>query len=134
MILSGAALAVVDRMIARYGVVSTDLFGEPTGSPVSLQGPLNVLLVGVDPRTEDEVPRADSVMIVHVGPGLDKAHVFSLPRDLVVSIPPFPKSGFAGAAQERLAHAMFFGAQVERGLPDVAKGFELLAQTVSGVT
>nr|WP_246001676.1 LCP family protein [Allorhizocola rhizosphaerae] len=134
MILSGAALAAVDLVIARYNVATADLFGEPSEKPVPLQGPLNVLLVGIDPRTEEEVPRADSVMVVHVGPELDKAYVFSLPRDLLVSIPPFPKSGFGGAARDRLAHAMFHGAQVESGPPDVAKGFELLAQTVSGVT
>jgi polyisoprenyl-teichoic acid--peptidoglycan teichoic acid transferase len=124
----------VNLVVGRYDVATADLFGEAGEPRVELTGPLNVLLVGVDPRTEDEVPRADSVMVVHVGAGLDKAYVFSLPRDLLVSIPPFAKSGFGGAAEDRLAHAMFYGAQVEGGLPDVAKGFELLAQTVSAVT
>ncbi len=133
MVVSGAALVGVDQLVRRYEVPTAELFGANQGVPASLTGPLNVLLAGVDPRTEDEVPRADSVMIVHVAAGLHRAYVFSLPRDLLVRIPPFAKSGFAGA-RDRLAHAMFYGAQVDGGLPEPARGFELLAQTVSGVT
>lgn len=138
MLLSGGTLITVDQTLSRFegSVGKADLFGDgtPSQAPQRISGPQNILLVGIDPRTEEEVPRADTVMVVHVPESLDRAYVFSLPRDLLVAIPAFEKNGYGGVGTEKLAHAMFFGAQVGQGLPNAARGFELLAQTVSDYT
>jgi LCP family protein required for cell wall assembly len=139
MLLSGGALVTVDQTLARYegSVRHADLFGDAAASKQSKvdSGPLNILLAGIDPRSEDEVPRADSVMVLHVAKERDRAYLFSLPRDLLVAIPAFPKAGYQGTGTEKLAHAMFFGAQTPAGqLPNIPAGFELLAQTVAGYT
>ena len=103
MVLSGGLLVATQVLVARYaGAVKTeDLFGDAAaanGSSVQrksdLKGPLNVLLVGIDPREEDTPPLSDSIMIVHIPEGLQSAFVFSIPRDTLVEIPTFPKSGF----------------------------------------
>ncbi|MDI1459673.1 LCP family protein [Catellatospora sp. KI3] len=149
MLLSGASLVTVDRLVARYegAVHHEDLFGDkdPAKARVTvepkpiedLKGPLNILLAGIDPRHSDPywIPRADSVLVMHIPAGLDRGYLFSLPRDLLVPIPAFPKSNYGGSASEKLAHAMFFGAQVPGDRrANYAQGFELLAAAVSGYT
>lgn len=137
MMLSGGTLVTVEQTLARYenNVRHADLFGDGKAQSKVVSGPLNILLAGIDPRTADEVPRADSVMVVHVPKEMDRAYLFSLPRDLLVAVPAFPKAGYPGAGTEKLAHAMYFGAQAPAGQPpNVAAGFELLAQTVADYT
>ncbi|BCJ76149.1 hypothetical protein CS0771_56930 [Catellatospora sp. IY07-71] len=148
MVFSGAMLVMVDRAIARYenAVHQEDLFGDQSAAaagpsaparPADIRGPLNILLAGVDPRDDDPnwIPRADSVLVMHIPAGLDRGYLFSLPRDLLVAIPPFPKAGYGGNTSDKLAHAMFFGAQtpgVRRA--NYAQGFELLSAAVSRYT
>nr|WP_308439978.1 LCP family protein [Asanoa iriomotensis] len=138
MVASGGLIVTSQALLARYeGAVTTeDLFGE--GNEVEpesdIKGPLNILLVGIDPREETQLPLADSIMIMHVPDGLDRGYLFSLPRDLVVDIPAFPKSGYKGG-EDKLNAAMARGSQVPGGgKPDRAKGFELLSKTVSAYT
>jgi LCP family protein required for cell wall assembly len=74
------------------------------------------------------------VLIMHVPATMDRAYLFSLPRDLRVEVPAFGKAGFGGA-RTKLTHAMSYGSVVpgtER--PNVAQGFQLLATTVSRYT
>jgi hypothetical protein len=131
-LLSGCALITVDQTFVRFSdaVQQADLFGDgQTPEPRrGLTGPLNILVARID----------DSVSVMHL-PQREgrrgRAYLFSLPHDLLVAIPAFPKSGFPGAGAEKLAYAMFFGAQDPRGgVPNPAKGFELLARTVGGLT
>lgn len=102
-----------------------------------ITGPLNILLVGVDTRISQPgwQPHADAVLIMHVPAGLDRAYLFSLPRDLLVDIPPFPKAEFPGQ-RTKLTHAMSYGSRVpgKRLEPDTAQGLELLVATVSTYT
>ncbi|GIF74939.1 LCP family protein [Asanoa siamensis] len=138
MVASGGLIVTSQALLARYeGAVTTeDLFGEGTDvEPKSdIKGPLNILLVGIDPREEKQLPLADSIMIMHIPAGLDRGYLFSLPRDLVVEIPPFPKAGFDGG-RDRLNSAMARGSRVPGGsTPDRARGFELLSNTVSRYT
>jgi LCP family protein required for cell wall assembly len=143
MLLSGGVLVGSEMLLARYqgAVAEGDLFGDqagggPPAKQSSIKGPLNILLVGIDPRQgqENEPPRSDSVMVMHVTEGLDHAYLFSMPRDLVVDIPPFPKADFKGTT-EKLNSAMAYGSRVPgQAKPDPARGFELLAKTVSNYT
>ncbi|HEY0696497.1 MAG TPA: LCP family protein, partial [Micromonospora sp.] len=142
-LLSGAVLIGAQLLLARYegAVVQADLFGDRAAGAATprrsdITGPLNILLVGIDPRATnpDTPPLADSIMVVHVPAGLDRAVLFSLPRDLLVEIPRFEPSGFPGG-RHRLNSAMAFGSRVPgRSAPDPARGFELLATTIGDRT
>lgn len=153
----GAGIAVVLALIAagalvttvlqgRYELPQDDLFGDddaqptPTASPTpepgaDLTGPLNLLLVGIDPRESEPawVPNADAVLILHVPASLSRAYLFSLPRDLLVDVPAFEPSRYPGG-RTKLTHAMSNGARLPGELPDTARGFALLAETVSAYT
>ncbi|MEU5723149.1 LCP family protein [Micromonospora sp. NPDC047738] len=119
--------------------------GTPSPTPASptpppgadLTGPLNLLLVGVDTRVTVPgwEPHGDAVLVLHVPAGLDRAYLFSLPRDLVVDIPAFPKSGYPGG-RTKLTHAMSYGSRVpgDKAHPSTAQGYELLRTTVSRYT
>ncbi|MEU5961910.1 LCP family protein [Micromonospora parva] len=161
LLLGLTALAVV-ALIAAGAVVITRLTGDntpggapvagsPTPSPVGtptpspsgpppgadITGPLNLLLVGVDTRVSVPgwEPHSDAVLVLHVPKGLDRAYLFSLPRDLLVDIPAFPKAGYKGG-KTKLTHAMSFGSRVpgKPKQPSTAQGYELLRSTVSGYT
>ncbi|MGC4787378.1 LCP family protein [Micromonospora sp. DT178] len=114
----------------------------PTPSPTAppgagITGPLNLLLVGVDTRVSVPgwEPHGDAVLVLHVPKGLDRAYLFSLPRDLLVDIPAFPKAGYRGG-RTKLTHAMSYGSRVpgKPRQPSTAQGYELLRSTVSGYT
>ncbi|MFG2057707.1 LCP family protein [Micromonospora sp. NPDC048930] len=110
----------------------------PTPPPgADIRGPLNLLLVGVDTRVSVPgwEPHADAVLVLHVPAGLGRAYLFSLPRDLVVDIPAYPKSGYPGG-RTKLTHAMSYGSRVpgDKLHPSTAQGYELLRTTVSRYT
>src|SRR5687768_4602096 len=110
----------------------------PSGSPTVPLGecahdPCNYLLLGSDSRaglspeqqeqfgTDESIGgtnRADTVMLVHTDPRLEKAIVLSFPRDLWVAIP--------GRGHDRLNTAF------EGGLR--GGGAQLVAQTVADLT
>ncbi|PZG21060.1 transcriptional regulator [Micromonospora craterilacus] len=139
MMLSGTSLVGAEALMARYegAIGKADLFGdEAAGAGAGksdIKGPLNILLVGIDPRDENTPPLSDAIMVLHVPKGMDRAYLFSLPRDLVVDIPAFPKAEFNGSTT-KLNAAMSFGSRVPGGKPDAARGFELLAITAQRVT
>ncbi|WP_428983004.1 LCP family protein [Phytohabitans maris] len=136
---SGGTLLASEVLLSRYeGAVKTaDLFGDqagPTPEPkTDIKGPLNILLVGIDPRLENpnEPPRSDSIIILHVPDAHDRAYLFSIPRDLIVDIPRFPKADFGGG-RDKINAAMAYGSRVPgQEVPDPARGFELLALTIT---
>jgi len=137
MMASGAAIVASKLLVARYegAVHNQDLFGDTAAAarPSDIKGPLNILLVGIDPRDATTAPLSDSIIVVHVPAGTDKAYLFSIPRDLLVDIPAFDKTGFRGG-RAKINAAMSYGSSVAGGKHDVAQGFELLAKTVSRLT
>ena len=138
MILSGGALVTSQVLVARYaGAVETqNLFGDPAVGATKtsdIKGPLNILLVGIDPRTDEQTPLSDSIIVVHIPESMDQAYLFSVPRDLVVDIPPFPKTGFKGG-RSKINAAMGYGSAVGNGKHNVVQGFDLLAKTVQQLT
>lgn len=147
-LLIGAGAVGAHLLRTRYAVPTADLIGDgaspsatatrrPTLPPgANINGPLNILLVGVDTRESipDWEPHADAVLILHVEQRLDRGYLFSLPRDLLVDIPPFPAAGYGGG-RTKLTHAMSYGSRrPDGGRPDPAQGFQLLAKTVSAYT
>ena len=79
-----------------------------------LSGALNYLLVGSDhrPGAREEDQRSDSILIVHVPAGMRQAYLISIPRDLLVAIPPAP--GFGGG-QDKINAAYEHGGGGEAG-------------------
>ncbi|WP_446216656.1 LCP family protein [Micromonospora sp. IBHARD004] len=139
MLLSGGVLVGYEALLSRYegAVGKGDLFGDQAAGAQqrksNIKGPLNILLVGIDPRNPETPPLADSIMILHVPAGMDRGYLFSLPRDLRVEIPKFPQANYPGGT-DKLNAAMSYGSRVPGRNPDAARGFELLAKTVQQVT
>jgi LCP family protein required for cell wall assembly len=139
MVISGGVLVTSQVLIARYaGAVKTqNLFGDDAAAAAKVsnikKGPLNLLLVGIDPRNDTTAPLSDSIIVVHVDESLSNAYLFSIPRDLLVAIPAFPKTNFRGGTA-KINAAMSYGSSVGNGKHDVAQGFDLLAKTVSQLT
>jgi polyisoprenyl-teichoic acid--peptidoglycan teichoic acid transferase len=145
--LVGVGTVVVTRTGGRAGPGATvapvaGATPTPTPSPsplpgAGITGPLNFLLVGVDTRVSVPgwEPHADAVLILHVTRELDRAYLFSLPRDLLVEIPAFPRAGYPGG-RTKLTHAMSYGSRVpgRPKAPSAAQGYELLRTTVSRYT
>ncbi|MEV4541741.1 LCP family protein [Micromonospora echinaurantiaca] len=152
-VLAATAAVVVTRLVGSDGGSGTPAAGSPSATPAGtpsaspsptgpppgadITGPLNLLLVGVDTRVSVPgwEPHADAVLVLHVPKGLGRAYLFSLPRDLVVDIPAFPKAGYRGG-RTKLTHAMSYGSRVpgKPKQPSTAQGYELLRSTVSGYT
>jgi hypothetical protein len=123
---------------------SSTPWGPITGSPAAttappgsdLNGPLDLLIVGIDTRVTipDWQPHADAIMLMHVPAGLDKGYLLSLPRDLLVDVPAFPKANFRGGRM-KLTEAMSRGSRVPgKSKADVRQGYELLSRTIAGYT
>jgi polyisoprenyl-teichoic acid--peptidoglycan teichoic acid transferase len=101
-----------------------------------ITGPLDLLLLGVDTRVTipDWQPHSDAIMLLHVEPGLQKAYLYSLPRDLLVKMPAFAKAGFGGGTY-KLTEAMSRGSRVPGAkTANVPQGYQLLTQTLRNYT
>jgi polyisoprenyl-teichoic acid--peptidoglycan teichoic acid transferase len=140
MALGGGTLVTTQVLEARYAgaVDQQTLFGDDDpaadAEKVSdIKGAQNILLVGIDPRTDTQTPLSDSIIVAHVPADMDQAYLFSIPRDLVVDIPAFDKTGFRGG-RAKINAAMGFGSAVGNGKHDVVQGFDLLARTVQDLT
>jgi anionic cell wall polymer biosynthesis LytR-Cps2A-Psr (LCP) family protein len=118
-VLSGAVVVGYQALLSRYegSVGKGDLFGDQAAGAQErrsdMKGPLNILLVGVDPRKLTDAPLADSVMILHVSADLDRV-LLSMPRpaggDPAV---PGPRT-----RRNRPAELGVSGSRVESGNPD----------------
>jgi anionic cell wall polymer biosynthesis LytR-Cps2A-Psr (LCP) family protein len=107
-----------------------------TPAGADIDGPLDLLLIGADTRVSipDWEPHADAIMLLHVDAGLQSGYLYSLPRDLRVDVPAFPKAGFRGG-RYKITEAMSRGSRVPgSNRPDLAQGYELLQQTISDYT
>ncbi|GAA0539998.1 hypothetical protein GCM10010172_21540 [Paractinoplanes ferrugineus] len=140
MVVSGGALIAGQAVLARYAgaVDNQDLFGDASSAGATekvsdIKGAQNILLVGIDPRTDEQTPLSDSIIVVHIPQSMDQAYIFSVPRDLVVDIPAFDKTGFRGG-RSKINAAMGYGSAIGNGKHDPVQGFDLLAKTVQQLT
>lgn len=142
LLVSGGTLVTGQQLVSRYTgkVVDNRLLDPIEPKPAvaatvkaDINGPVNILLVGIDPRDDKTAPLSDSILIAHIPRDRHSAYVFSIPRDLRVDIPAFEKSG-TGAGREKINAAMAWGSRVGNGKYSEAQGFQLLAKTVSNVT
>ena len=127
-------IAVGSVLLIAAGVTGTVPVIAAPDRALTLNGPLNLLLIGIDPRGAHIKPLADTIIVAHIPADRQGVYLFSLPRDLVVRIPAFPKSG-SPAQRTKINAAMALGSRLPGGLRfDPARGLELLDQTVRKVT
>lgn len=92
---------------------SHDVLLDPSAREASwhrLTGPLNYLLIGSDLRADnpDAGQRSDSIVIVQVDRTMTRAQLISIPRDLMVDIPKFPRADFGGS-EDKINSAFSYG-------------------------
>lgn len=90
MLLSGTALAGYEVLNNRYAgnVQQENLLGDAgvAAEPgKELEGPLNLLLLGVEERGEGA--RSDTIIVLHIPASHDQAYLISVPRDTWVTVP-----------------------------------------------
>ena len=139
---SGGTVVGAQTLISNYTDAVTDdtLFepapanaAAPSEKKPDIKGPLNLLLVGIDPRDTRTAPLSDSVILAHIPADMSTVYLFSLPRDLYVDIPEFPKASYRGGSG-KINSAMSLGSRLGDGKFSTSQGFQLLAKTVSGYT
>jgi len=135
-LLSGVALVGGRAVLARWtSSVGSDQLLDPDArqsnrGPIRPGQPINILLVGIDPRDDStEPPRSDSIIILHVPPTHDRAYLISVPRDLLVDIPG-GRGGGTGGGKDKINAAFARGAEQGGG---VRGGFALLSQTLTNL-
>jgi len=130
----GAVGLLLHRLADRYDVRHQTLLdpdarrATQTRSQATLTGPLNYLVIGTDRRPAQHHPdeRADTILIVHVPAGLRRAYLVSVPRDLLIAIPPEPDVGYGGGT-DKINAALHYGG-------GGATGARLLSATLTAVT
>ncbi|MEV4654475.1 LCP family protein [Micromonospora sp. NPDC049301] len=138
MLSSGVAIVGGKVLIgqATGDIAQRDLLGGAGKSDAeggaNLDGPIDMLLLGVDARERwaaDDV-RSDSIIILHIPASHDQAYLISIPRDTEAQIPAFPKSGFPGGT-DKINAAFQAGARNGGGWEG---GAQLMAQTIKRLT
>lgn len=138
MLSSGVAIVGGKVLIgqATGDIAQRNLLGEAGKSDAeggaSLDGPIDMLLLGVDARERwaaDDV-RSDSIIILHIPASHDQAYLISIPRDTQAQIPPFKASGYGGGT-DKINAAFQAGARNGGGWEG---GAQLMAQTIKRLT
>ncbi|WP_405101798.1 LCP family protein [Micromonospora sp. NBC_01412] len=131
MLTSGIAIvgskALIDQ--ATGNIAQRNLLGDAGKSDAeggaNLEGPIDMLLLGVDARERwaaDDV-RADSIIVLHIPASHDQAYLISIPRDTEAEIP--------GHGSDKINAAFQFGAQNGAGWEG---GAQLMAKTIKKMT
>ncbi|MER7282485.1 LCP family protein [Dactylosporangium sp. NPDC000244] len=129
---SAGSLVGGSILLAHYGGQVTHPGG--LGSAAAghdIDGPLDLLLVGIDERDGNAAmgARADSIIIAHVPASHDMVYLTSIPRDTRVVIPADARTQYRGGT-DKINAAFEFGYQHGGGRDE---GLTLLAETVSGL-
>jgi LCP family protein required for cell wall assembly len=137
MIASGGAFVVKDAVFgfATRSVQREDLLPGEQNKHVSVSGPKNILLIGIDPRPNQdptEAIRSDSILILHIPASHDMAFLISIPRDTWVSIPKYSngKRTYNGG-KDKINGAFAEGGYGLTGKDQRKHGTSLLANTIA---
>jgi LCP family protein required for cell wall assembly len=92
----GPAVTTILTDIGKISKTPVGVRVGPEGTPVTVlppewekKEPINVLLIGLDYRPQEEDTRADTQIVVHIDLAAKTASMLSIPRDLWVNIPGF---------------------------------------------
>ncbi|MDR6323713.1 LCP family protein [Actinoplanes couchii] len=145
-IISGGSYVTAQSVVAKYTDAVTDdsIFEARPAAAArprekqgdegdTIKGPLNLLLVGIDPRDDKSPPLSDSIILAHVPADMSTVYLFSIPRDLYVDIPAFDKAGYRGGTG-KINGSMSLGSHLGDGKFSAPQGFQLLTRTVSAYT
>jgi LCP family protein required for cell wall assembly len=138
MVFSGAAV-VLPKVIANWaaGDIPKEKLLPPELIGENIDGPINLLLLGMDQRDGSTDPiRTDTIIIVHIPATHDQIYMVSIPRDTEVAIPDFPESNFTGFRTK--INAAFAFANLKNGAPDPStagrqRGVKLTAMTINNL-
>lgn len=130
LVCSGTIIAAAYVLVGRYEdrVSREDILGDVPPAVANDRfeaGPLNFLLLGSDSTQGQAKPddsdgsRSDTIMILHVSKGLERAFIFSIPRDSYVTV---PAGGSWKGGKNKINAAFAFG------------GAKLAAKTVYDLT
>src|SRR5207248_501079 len=111
LVLASAGVLVVEKLVAHTvnsRIPQTNLLGTPGPGQVapahaSIDGAVNILLVGIDERVDQpatDPSRADSIIVLHVPVTHDRAYLVSIPRDTLVDIPADSAAGYRGGSDK----------------------------------
>jgi LCP family protein required for cell wall assembly len=128
MLMSGTTVAGYEFFNNRYAgnVQEENLLGDAAVDPgKELEGPLNMLLLGVEERGAGA--RSDTVIVLHIPAGHDQAYLISVPRDTYVDVP-----GYWGMKITEAFYEGYHATGVEDGTKQaVTKGWAAGAQVVA---
>ncbi len=129
-----ASLRTLNNSVRQENLLGNAGPGTPSSSAaphltgVSIDGPINILLVGVDTRPNwTSGSHSDTIIIVHIPASHDRAYLVSIPRDTGVFIPADRAAGYPGG-NSKINAAFTFGSRDGQGY---AGGFQLLANTIT---
>jgi LCP family protein required for cell wall assembly len=131
LLVSGGSLVGGNLLLNHYSdqITHEGGLGDAAASGATIDGPINLLLVGIDERVNNEEmgARADSIIVAHVPASHDRVYMMSIPRDTKVQIPANKKTKYNGGT-DKINAAFQFGYQNGGGRDG---GLALLAETVS---
>lgn len=99
-----------DRAIAKGLLLDPHARDHAAHGGEDINGPLDYLLIGSDLRVANPSggQRSDTIIIVHLPRGLNHAYLLSVHRDLLVNIPAYAPTGYAGG-QDKINAAFQYG-------------------------
>jgi LCP family protein required for cell wall assembly len=135
MLASGGLIVGSKALIGRYteNISQEDLLGTAVKAQPgkALEGPINILLLGVDERLSSPGDiRSDTIIILHIPATHDQAYLVSVPRDTYVDVPAFKRSGYPGG-RSKITDAFHAGFQNGGGRPG---GAQLVAKILKNMT
>jgi polyisoprenyl-teichoic acid--peptidoglycan teichoic acid transferase len=119
--------------------------GVGVGSRAASDGPLTVLVLGVDRRPLDSAEpqvvgsRSDTIMLVRVVPGTGQVKLLSIPRDLLVEVEPGVEDrinaaySYGGVEQARRVVQGYTGVPIDRYAIVDFEGFSEVVDAMGGV-
>jgi LCP family protein required for cell wall assembly len=119
-------LHTINNSIPQEDLLGNTVATDTTGH-VNINGPINILLVGLDTRPNNKLgTRSDSIIIAHIPATHDQVYLASIPRDTQVRIPADAKTHYNGSS-EKINAAFLYGSRDGGG---ETGGFQLLANTI----
>ncbi|MGI5241614.1 LCP family protein [Dactylosporangium sp. CA-139066] len=133
LLVSGGALVGGNLLLNHYSdqITHEGGLGDAAATGATIDGSINLLLVGIDERTNNVEmgARSDSIIVAHIPASHDALYLMSIPRDTRVQIPASKSTKYNGGTA-KINAAFQFGYQNGGGRDN---GLKLLAETVSGL-
>lgn len=138
MVVSGGVVASIKVAVnvATGDLKQEDLLGTDREEGANIDGAINILLLGMDERKNNDLIRTDSIIIAHIPASHDAIYMVSIPRDSRVEIPAFSDTNYAGGTDK--INAAFAMGNRKNGQGDSStegrqRGVRLLVKTLKNL-